>query len=143
MSLLFEKYLCVFLPCKLSIYLEPIFFYPILYNRENATQIFLLYRPHSNLFEKQKTQLIFFLEAVGNFSQNYIKLDNETFTFWNKSVSYLSDTLGSNQVVNKTQNTKIYIAQKANIFLFLIRELQKHPDPAPWTHRSCHPDSDP
>lgn len=69
----------------------------------------------------------------------YIQPYNETFTYWNKSVSYLAGTPSSNQAVNKIENTEVYIAQKANIFLLLIRELQKHPDPALWTHRSCHP----
>lgn len=51
--------------------------------------------------------------------------------------------LSSNQVVNRIQNTEVLIVQKANIFLLLMRKLQKHPDPAFWTHRSCHPSSEP
>ena len=53
----------------------------------------------------------------------YIQPYNETFTYWNKSVSYLAGTPSSNQAVNKIENTEVYIAQKANIFLLLIREL--------------------
>ena len=66
----------------------------------------------------ERENIVYFISC-----SQYIQPYNMTFTYWNKSVSYLAGTPSSNQAVNKIENTEVYIAQKANIFLLLIREL--------------------
>ena len=104
-----------------AIVLYQIFRYSMI--EKNPLNSFLSHTLDFNLFGKGKHSLFHFLQPVGNFSKNYTQPYTETFTYWNKSVSYLAGTLSSNQAVNKIENTEVYIAQKANIFLLLIREL--------------------